>query len=139
MKYFKISIEGNGEIKNAVANGETLEVVEAYCKKSKLENFTIEEINFKEFEKIKKQTPETKEELKKEAKKRHEEASKIDLEKFKGKKLIPFEGCPYKILTGFENATKENILVVANSLNPFGFKKSKEAAKYLLDIGFKIK
>ena len=140
MKYFKIVINNGDKQSIAVASADTLEKIVEVCKKS-LEGkaHTISEISIDEFKKIKGKTPETKEEVKDKFEKSHEETKAIDITKFKGKKIIPFDGCPYRIEEKYQEATKENILLVAGSLNPFGFKDAKSAARYLLSIGFEIK
>lgn len=139
MKYYKITIQEKDSVKTAVTAAETKEKVEEACAKNKLENYKIDEIGQGEFNKLKGKAPETKEELIKKWEESHKETEKIDITKFKGKKIIPFEGCPYKIEEKYQEATKENIIAVASSLNPFGFKDAKSAARYLMDIGFKIK
>jgi hypothetical protein len=140
MKYFKITIEENDKLNVAVASAETEERIQTACKNKLAEgSYRIEEISINEFKKLKGKTPETKEEIKNKFEEIHEETKAIDITKFKGKKIIPFEGCPYRIEEKYQEATKENILLIASSLNPFGFKDAKSAVKYLLGIGFKIK
>lgn len=142
MKYFKITIKerGSDKVNIAVASAESLEKIEAACKKSlERKDYTIAEISIDEFKKIKGKEPETKEEAEKKFQESHEETKAIDMSKFKGKKIVPFEGCPYSIEPKYQEATKENILLVAGSLNPFGFKDAKSATRYLLSIGFEIK
>jgi len=139
MKYYKITMQEKDSVKTAVTSAETKQEVENICKKNKIEDFSISEIGQGEFNKLKGKAPETKEELIKKWEESHKETEKIDITKFKGKKIIPFEGCPYKIEEKYQEATKENIIAVASSLNPFGFKDAKSAARYLMDVGFKIK
>lgn len=140
MKYFKITIEENDKLNVAVASAESEEKIKTACeKKLKVGSYKIEEISINDFKKLKGKTPETKEELKEKFKKISEETNAIDISKFKGKKIIPFEGCPYRIEEKYQEATKENILLIASSLNPFGFKDAKSATKYLLNIGFEFK
>jgi len=139
MKYFKITITEGDSLKNAAASAEKIEEVEEICKKNKLENYKVSEISLDEFKKMKGKTPETKAEISKKFEASHKETAAIDIAKFKGKKIIPFKDCPYRIEEKYQSATKENILLVAGSLNPFGFKDAKSAARYLLSIGFEIK
>lgn len=139
MKYYKIKIQEKDSVKTAVMLAETKEEVEKVCVQNKIKDYEIAEIGQGEFNKLKGKSPETKEELVKKWEESHKKTEQIDITKFKGKKIIPFEGCPYKIEEKYQEATKENILVVASSLNPFGFKDAKSAARYLMDIGFEIK
>ena len=142
MKYFKISIKNNNEVKIATTEAEDESIVKKACEEQKLGEYTIEEISLEQLRKLNSKAPEkreSKEEIIERLKKEKEEVEKIDLNKIKGKKIVPFEGCPYKINKGFEEATKENIIAVANTMTPFPFRDAKLATKFLMDRGFEIK